>query len=357
MSFPPISMNAAEMLTGRTLDGGWRVIERLPRHPEATGGTFSVGYIVEDSDGRRGFCKALDYYSAFNQPAAPDAVHLATELYIFERDLHRKCNEYRMSKIVSALADGSILVPGCPIPRVDYIIFELADSDIRHQLNLEPNLEAVLRFRALHHVAVGLRQLHQHHIAHQDVKPSNVLSCTEINADKVSKLGDLGRATDAKIPAFHDGMPIAGDPNYAPPEQLYGLIYDEFGPRRYACDLYQLGSLATFMFTGATMNSLILAELDPGYSWQIWPGTYADVLPYVHGAFGNVIEKIHNVITAPFADSLIGLIQCLCEPNPLDRGHLGNRVGVESPYALQRVVTQLDRMARIADRPVLARQL
>ena len=343
------------MLLGRSLEGGWRVIERVPRHRSATGGTFSVGYIVEHPDGRRGYCKALDYLKAFSQPTTPDVLHFATEQYIFERDLHHKCGTYRMTKIIAALDDGCIMVPGCVVPRVDYIIFELADSDVRHQLDLEPNLEATLRFRALHHVAVALRQLHQHGIAHQDVKPSNVLSCAKVGAERVHKLADLGRATDVSRPALHDGIPIPGDRNYAPPEQLYGLLYSDFAIRRYASDLYQLGSLATFMFTGMTMNSLLFSELDPSYSWRKWAGTYDEVLPYIESAFGNVIDMIALTLPYSFTDDLIEMIQFLCEPDPLRRGHPKTRTGVGNPYALQRIVTKFDRLMKSAGKPAMAK--
>ena len=55
---------AAHMLKGRELPGGWRVIEKIERDPDATGGHFSVGYIVE-RNGSRGYLKALDYTLAF----------------------------------------------------------------------------------------------------------------------------------------------------------------------------------------------------------------------------------------------------------------------------------------------------
>ena len=351
---PQIHQSAAEMLLGRPLERGWRVTERVPRHPAATGGTFSVGYIVEHPDGKRGLCKALDYLKAFSQPTTPDALHLATEQYIFERNLHQKCDTYKMSKIITALDDGYVMVPECIMPRVDYIIFELADSDVRHQLNLEPDLKAAFRFRALHHVTVALRQLHQHGIAHQDVKPSNVLSCAEAHADKVHKLGDLGRATDMSMPALHDGIAIPGDRNYAPPEHLYGLLYPDFMTRRCASDIYQLGSLATFMFTGMTMNSLLFSQLAGEYSWRKWNGTYDEVLPYIESAFADVIDMIALSLPFSFSDEFTRLIQCLCEPNPLRRGHPKTRSEYGSPFALQRVITQFDRLAMSASRPVLA---
>lgn len=348
------AQSAAEMLVGRNLEGGWQVVERVPDRLGATGGNFSVGYRVEHPDGRLGFCKALDYAAALKEPDVPSALRQATEEYLFERDLHHKCEQYRMSRIVVALDDGEIRIPGFPIEQVSYIIFELAEYDVRHQLDIEADLEATLRLRALHNVAVALRQLHQHGIAHQDVKPSNVLIFNSQQKESFSKLGDLGRATDMSRPALHDMFTIAGDRNYAPPEQLYGMVHPEFGVRRLACDLYQLGSLILFMFTGATMTSLLYSELHPDHNWLTWDGTYDEVLPYVQDAFVNILERVHKVIMPAIADDLVALIECLCEPDPMRRGHPANRNSVVSPYALQRVVTQLDRLARRTAQSVMA---
>jgi hypothetical protein len=41
----------AHHLAGRTLDGGWKVVSIVTRSPDATGGHFSVGYVVEDRAG------------------------------------------------------------------------------------------------------------------------------------------------------------------------------------------------------------------------------------------------------------------------------------------------------------------
>jgi serine/threonine protein kinase len=349
-ALPQTWPNAAELLTGSTLDGGWKVVELLPRRPGATGGNFSVGYRVEHPDGRQGFCKALDYASALSRPNTPEALHLATEEYIFERDLHRKCEERRMSRILTALDDGQTFVPNCPIGQVDYIIFELAQYDVRRALDVEADLEATLRLRALHNVAAGLRQLHQAHIAHQDVKPSNVLILRNGLGERSSKLGDLGRATDAGRPALHDVYAIAGDRQYAPPEQLYGAVPVEFGPRRLACDIYQLGGLTTFMFTGATMNSLLSAELHPSHSWLAWSGTYSEVLPYVRDAFGRILEKIRASIGSAVAGDVTDLIRHLCEPEPTCRGYAVSKIGGGNPYALQKVVSRFDLLARRASK-------
>ena len=54
----------AEMLLGKDLGNGWRVVDKLTPSSDQTGGNFSKGYIAEDSRGRRGFLKALDFSAA-----------------------------------------------------------------------------------------------------------------------------------------------------------------------------------------------------------------------------------------------------------------------------------------------------
>ena len=45
------AVSAAYNLEGRMLDGGWKVVRLLVRPLGATGGNFSVGYLVESADG------------------------------------------------------------------------------------------------------------------------------------------------------------------------------------------------------------------------------------------------------------------------------------------------------------------
>ena len=58
-------MGPAHHLKGLDLDDGWTVVEAVKRKPNATGGCFSVGYLVARENGDRGFMKALDYTWAF----------------------------------------------------------------------------------------------------------------------------------------------------------------------------------------------------------------------------------------------------------------------------------------------------
>ena len=178
MTRPIESKNPAESLLGLTLDGGWRVVEKCSKPQSGTGGCFSVGYIVQKGD-KRAYLKALDFYSQLIDDESEHVVHDPArvmqpllESFNFERDLLASCRNKRLSRVVVALGDGA--VRGTTLP-VQYIIFELAEGDIRSQSVRADRLDLAWALRSLHHIAVGLHQLHGIGVAHQDTKPSNVL--------------------------------------------------------------------------------------------------------------------------------------------------------------------------------------
>lgn len=346
----PILLNAAEDLAGERLAGGWTVIDRIPDRPGATGGNFSISYTARHDDGREGFCKVLNYQMAMISPDPATALQGLVEAYNFERDLLRECGEDRLSRVVLSVADGQFQRTGYAFPTVSYLIFEIAEGDIRKVLDTHPSVTLAMKLRWLHHAATGLRQLHDRGVAHQDVKPSNVLVFKDDgNGEPPGKIGDLGRATDPKRPMWHDALPIAADSTYAPPEQLYRATPIEFGPRRLACDVYQLGGVAAFLLNGATMNALLTLELHPAHHWSNWRGTYVDVLPYVRDAFGRAVARVQaSSGNAKLDERVARLVQDLCDPDPDQRGHRVTRSRRGNPYSLDRIVTEFDLLARRA---------
>ena len=242
---------AAASLEGCVLPGGWQVIRRL-RGPDQldgaralSGSTFSFGYEVVSTDGRNAFLKALDYNLAFRAPDTPQTLAAMTNRYIFERELLlHLCEQRRLTRVVRVLEADSVDVDGqFQISRVDYLIFELADGDVRSYLSTAEGIDDVWRFNCLKDVAAALAQLHSVDVAHQDTKPSNVM---HFEADAISKIGDVGSATGQRLPhpELNDVM-IFGDPQYSPPELLYGYRAAEWGEGRLAIDLYHLGSLSS----------------------------------------------------------------------------------------------------------------
>ena len=333
----------AEQLAGLSLDGGWRVLELIPRPPGATGGYFSQSYLVKDDNGRQAFLKALDYSKALRDADPALRLKRMTEAFVFERELLRRCRS--MSRIVTAIADGSVTVGNRDTDVVQYIIFELADGDIRSQADIAQRFDLAVSLRALHQIATGLFQLHRHRIAHQDLKPSNVM----VFPRDGSKLSDLGRACYGGLSAPHDDDQIPGDWSYAPPELLYGQIDPDWNRRRMGCDAYHLGSMIVFLFSGAGLTPQLLIELRDEHRMENWRSDYAEVLPYVRDAFERVVSEFWNGLPEHVRDRLVTIVRQLCEPDPTLRGHPRTRAGVGNQYSLERYVSEFNILATKAE--------
>jgi serine/threonine protein kinase len=343
LSLEKLLKTAAESLLGLTLVDGWKVVKKIEPSPTSTGGNFCVQYHVQSPDGRTAFCKALDLSMANDMDDPARWVQFLVEGFNFERDLLGRCRSQKLSRIVVALTDGVVKVPGegAASGNVNYIIFEMADFDIRAALDLAEGVSVAAKLRALHHVASGVRQLHGIGVAHQDIKPSNVLLfSTWDKSGREGKLADLGRASDASRIGPHDHLSVAGDSTYAPPEQSYRSTPSSFYERRIACDLYQLGSLAAFIFTGASMNSLLHAALAPAHNWSNWGDSYIQVLPYVRDAFGRALRRVEESTPEIIRADLRRLIESLCDPEPARRGD-GFR-SANGQQSLERIVSVLN---------------
>jgi len=342
------SLVAAHMLKGTQLEGGWVVLEKLTRPRDSTGSNFSVGYIVE-RNGERAFLKALDYSFAFELVGNTAFVlETMTRDYVFESQILERCAASRMDRIVRALATGEVVVAeAADVKNVSYLIFELADGDVRNALDAHrAAVDYAWAFRTLHHAATGLVQLHTQNVAHQDVKPSNVLTF----GPTLSKLGDLGRASSRSTAGPHDEAPCAGDPQYAPPELLYGQVSPDWRARRQACDMYLLGSLAMFLFSETTATSAILTFLDEQQHYDVWQEHYSVVLPYVRVAFDRAMDVLEVSLPPKIANVLMPIIRQLCDPDPELRGHPNTRAMRHgNPYSLERYRTEFDLLARRAE--------
>lgn len=225
------------------------------------------------------------------------------------------------------------------------MIFELAERDVRSLLDWSQAFDAGWALRSMHQAATALRQLHSLAIAHQDVKPSNVLIFT----DQQSKLADLGRAFDRDKSSPHDVLDCAGDLTYAPPELLYGYVPQDWRARRLGCDMYLLGSLAMFFFMGVSMTHLLFKRLDGKHRYDTWDGTYEEVLPYIVHVFTQIIRELRERIHPNVSEELSKLIEQLCNPDPERRGHPKNILSSGNQYSLERYVSTFDCLAKRAE--------
>lgn len=345
------SPSPACQLEGRILEGGWIVGALLTRNPRATGGNFCQQYKVRTPSGRQAFLKALDFQRAFASSAdVSKVVERITTLFNFECELLDTCSDRHMDRVVQAIGKGTIYVdPSNPFTQVPYLIFEEADADIRAHLDT-PHAASTnaWKLRALHHVATGLKQLHGANIAHQDLKPSNVLVfyidrvLVAQSKAAVSKIADLGRASRFGHPSPYDENDWAGDPNYAPPEIRYSFILQDWGARRLACDLYMLSGLICFLFTQTTSIAALFHSLPVQFWPQTWGDTYDAVLPYLINAHSTAVDQFAQGICPELREDLVPLYERLSHPDPTKRAFPGVSM---NRNVLEKYLSRLDLLA------------
>jgi len=135
---------------------------------------------------------------------------------------------------------------------------------------------------------------------------------------------------------------------------LFGQVSLNERVRRFGCDMYHLGSLATFIFSRAQMNALLYSHLAPIHNHNMWGGTYAEVLPYVKAAFAEALAEFKSRLPDRLKASRVGsdlilLVTQLCEPDPANRGHPSNQHPSANQYSLERFISTLDRLAYAAE--------
>jgi eukaryotic-like serine/threonine-protein kinase len=340
--------NPSEKFEGLVLKGGWKVGPLLPRSPIATGGNFSQSYRAIHEDGRVAFVKALDFHRAFRPGTNQTQVlQQVTELFNFEVKMLEFCAQKRLDKIVRAIEHGEVCVDNSILGTVPYLVFEAADCDVRSHLD-DPHQgkELAWKLRSLHHITTGLKQLHGVEVAHQDLKPSNVLVFKVQSRERESKIADLGRASRSNDHSPFDHMDWPGDPNYKPPEVLYSFMDTDWHKRRIAYDLYMLGSLMSFMLIRTTANAALLQALNNPFWPQHWLGTFDEVLPYLNHAFAAATGDFKAQLHPQLAEDLLPTYTYLCQPDPRKRGYPGQQL---NSVALERFISKFDALARRAD--------
>lgn len=351
-------MGAAEHLVGAALPGKkmpgeWTVLEQAQAVHQGSTGGFSIGYYVEHNDGTKAYMKASDISLLTDEDGAVvERMLSAAVQHTFERDILEHCHGNNMDRVVLALDYGDILMihDGVKEP-VFYLIFELAECDANSKV-FQDNVssEPTWIFHALHNVATAIKQLHSGRVAHNDVKPSNVL----LYERDLQKLCDLGNAVSDEKPGPYDEYICAGDPRFAPPEVLFCTQSNAKNvtafPGRRAGDLYLLGSICVFLMSGQMITPLILSYLKPEHRPQSceggWEGNLADVMPYWRAAYADAMAEVEADFSANFPDievkhktQFFAAVNQLCEPDFSMRGHPQNRGRGQDQYGMERFIT------------------
>ena len=330
----------AEMLEGKIING-WQVLEPIRSFAGGTGGNFSSGYVVQ-RNGESAFLKAMDLHSAISRGI--EAISDDTTQFRFERDLLTFCSDRRLSKIIRLIEHGEFnaINPEEALSNfniVFYMVFELADGDIRRELTLNKIDSNLWKLRLLHNVATALGQLHGVQVAHQDVKPSNILA---FNSQKTFKLSDLGRSNSKIFNAPTDKYAFPGDHNYAPPEYHYKYIPPDENDRRQGSDIYLLGSLISFLFTGLGAFMSTLQKMENEYRSGVWQGNYKDVLPFLVKAHNEATLLLKKQLPTQCCEELSTIYSQLCHPDPSIRGDPRSRSRTGRPIGIERYISKFD---------------
>jgi eukaryotic-like serine/threonine-protein kinase len=337
--------NAAHNLLGHTLGTGWKVIEKITKPIGSTGSFFSVCYKVEKDD-EICFLKAFDFakfqmISDMEDPGRSrvDIIGDMIKAYQYERDLSELCRNRHVTKVAFVKEAGEETVNGFTYSFVPYLIFDLADGDVRSQLSFTNKLDFAWKMGSLHDIAVGLKQLHYIDVSHQDLKPSNLLLF-----NKKTKLGDLGRALCKELnDGPYRGRAFTGDNNYAPPEIMYGYFDADWYKRVYATDCYLLGSMVVFYIAGISMSALLMSNIPENFRVDKWRGGFEEVKPYILDAFTkSLCEFEKNIDNDFFRKELKQIVEHLCYPMPEKRGHPKNIITQGSNFNLERFVSKFD---------------
>lgn len=340
--------NVAQNLEGRTI-GVWKVLKKV-EHEASTGGNFSVGYNVVSDSGVQGFLKAIDFSK---EMPSPDRMQVLINSYIFERNLLNTCLDRHMRYVVRIVDHGVFRFPPedvpnnmyAPYPDVYYMVMEQAEGSVRGVIDLSQSFDYAWALRSLHNVAVGLEEMHQAQIAHQDIKPSNVLL---FNGQKISKVTDLGRSSTIGISAEHDEYFCAGDRTYSPFEQIYGFVNEDWRVRRFSCDMYMFGNLIAVYFNNVSMTIAVLNTLSQDFKVEELQGTYLEILPRLEFSFEKCLNHFNESIDSELRTELIKMVSQLCHPDIKKRGDLlnSNSPDKSQQYSLRRYISRLDYLTK-----------
>ena len=319
----------------------------MTRNTHGTGGMFSVPYLARDNQGRLGFVKAMDFHKGLTADDPAAEIQRMTETFNFERGVLEYCQRQRLSRVIELIDAGVHRADsGNVADVVQYLVFEVAQGDIRAYIANERIWERAVALRTIHGVAAALQQLHRVQVAHQDVKPSNIL----MFENDGTKLADLGRAFRADATSPHQNFQVAGDKTYAPPERLYNDRAQSWDERRAACDMYLLGNLIVFVLTrGMSMTALLSLYMEDEHRHGRWTGTYEEVQPYVTDAFDRILFQLSSLLDDDHVSELSVHIRQLCHPDVTKRGHPTNIRRKYDQYSLERYVSIFDRLASQAE--------
>lgn len=226
---------------------------------------------------------------------------------------------------------------GTPVPiDLRYHVMTQASGSL-DELILDPVLRSRTgwgeRLKLWRSMVKAIMQMHQHGVAHRDLKCGNCLMNVAKNETRI-RFGDLGRAKDLTLPAAHapeDYLMGRGDLRFAPPESLLwqgGASKEDF----LAADYYGLGSLLVELITGQSMTGMAIGDFRAAFhqgQQDFLMGRRRD-LSTLNLRYRDVIAEIVDQLPQAIQADASTVLSSLCHPEPAERL-------ARSPYSRDRV--------------------
>lgn len=343
----------ATALTGLVLCNRWKINRLLHEGKQESGGNFGVGYIALDlNSNKECFLKVVDFRTRLSNI---DQLSALLNMAKFEIQMHIYCGERKMSKVVQMLEHGQIVFQR----RTDgekynliCLVLERGEGDIKSHISYAPNQSAYWKLSVLRDVALAIIQLERANLAHNDVKPSNVIRFESKGDQHVLKLGDVGRAVRKDGSGPFDSLEWAGDPRHQPIEVFYGWKELDWQNRRTAADTYMLGSLMCYLFVGASLTERVTNSLPAEYRHNMYKGEYRQILDVLRHTWASVIhDQIAPSFPASLRSELTLILQWLSDPDPRQRGEPNaRRAGLLGLDRIQSRFVRLTQAALLGER-------
>ncbi|MDM4772867.1 lipopolysaccharide kinase InaA family protein [Solimonas sp. SE-A11] len=356
MSAAASFIDPAYLLLGLTLPNTqWKITQQIP--PGITGSTFGVSYLAE-RDGTNGketaFVKAIDFVAAFNEPDPLSAFGDLVNLARYESEIADFCTKNGMTKVVRSFGKDQIIPPqfnGDQMRQVFCIIFERGEGDLRKKLTTVSAPSVSWKLAVLRDVAQAVSQMHKHDVAHQDIKPSNVITLPDVDGSPNSKLGDVGRAV-RKSGGPYNSLPWPGAKAYAPVERYYGYRPSDWKDEREASDAFMVGGLALFLFTGVPLLAALIDRLPDNLKPGQWANGYdSTIKAALTKSQTEVVETLLRPTLPAFADEICNIVYQLSSPSPEKRGdrraRASGQVGMDRIWSRLRLLAQKAKIQKV----------
>jgi serine/threonine-protein kinase len=204
-------------------------------------------YVLEQRLGEGGM--GVVYRASHALLRRPTAIKLLGKQQVGERALQRFSREVRLTARLTHPNTVTIYDYGRTEEGVFYYAMELLDGiDLQELVRLRGPLPPARVRHVLVQIGQALAEAHAIGLIHRDVKPANIMLCTQIGRHDVAKLLDFGLVKDLEeSDVTHSASrALTGTPLYMAPEAITNP--DGIDVR---ADLYALGAVGYFLLVGA----------------------------------------------------------------------------------------------------------